>query len=119
MGWGKRRILGIAEGILNPPQRERSIIYWNARSLREGEEMIAGPQTLKMPFEGTVVFVDLSPRANWAHPCLFLFISRGTLQTRVVESSFPPLMDRLGDRWIVLLRFGENPTDEHDFNAFG
>jgi hypothetical protein len=118
MGWEKRRILGIAEGILNPLQRERSLIFWNARTLKEGEEIMAGPQTLKMPFGGTVVFVDLSPRTNWAHPCLYILISYGSPQTKVVESSFPPLMDKPGDKWILMLRFGKNPTDEHDFNPF-
>lgn len=118
MRWEKRRILGIAEGVLDSSQIKRSFVYWNARTLKEGEEITAGPQTLKMPFEGTVVFVDLSPRANWAHPCLYLFIGYGTPQTRVVKSSFPPPMDRPGDKWIVILRFGKNPVDEHDFDAF-
>jgi hypothetical protein len=117
MSYEKRRILDVAKGALSPQRLEGSLIYWNARTLKAGEVVISSPRALTMPFEGTVVFVDLAPRFNWAHPCLYVFISE-TLQTRVVDSSFPPAMDRPGDKWIVLLRFGKKPTDEHDFDAF-
>jgi hypothetical protein len=113
----KEEILGIARSALSPQEVERSLIYWNARKLRKGEEVLSGPSALTMPFEGTVVFVDLAPRFNWAHPCLYLFINEGAHQARVVRSSFPPSMDRDGDRWVVLLQFGNNPEDEHDSNV--
>jgi hypothetical protein len=114
----KERILGITKGALGPQEIERSLIYWNARTLKKGEEVVPGSGALAMPFEGIVVFADLAPRFNWTHPCLYVFIGKEPLQTKVVHSSFPPAMDRPGDRWTVLLRFGKNPEDEHDFDVF-
>jgi hypothetical protein len=117
MSYEKRKILDIVKGVLTPKQLKGSLIYWNARALKAGETVISSPLPLTMPFGGAVAFVDLAPRFNWAHPCLYVFISE-SLQTRVVDSSFPPAMDRPGDRWIVLLRFGKNPKDEHNLDAF-
>jgi hypothetical protein len=118
-GISKGQILEIVEGTLTPEQIERSFIYWNSRISKKREEIRAGPQIITMPFEGTIVFVDLAPRANWAHPCLYILVDNKTLKTKVIESSFPPIMDRPSENYIVLLRFGNMPSDEHDFKIFG
>jgi hypothetical protein len=111
-------LVSVVGGVLSRQQIERSLVFWNKRIVREGEEIRAGLQVFSMPFDGAVVFVDLAPQANWAHPCVFILVSCKTLEAKTVESSFPPLMDKIGESWAVLLRFGKKPADENDFSAF-
>jgi hypothetical protein len=59
-----------------------------------------------MPFDGTAVFVDLAPGANWAHPCLFVLVDAATLAASVVEASLPPRGYELPGT-SVLLRYGK------------
>ena len=109
----KTDILEIVRTHLTQQQIKESFIFWNKRTLNQGEKLKIGPQEFVVPFKGTMVFVDLAPRANWAHPSKFLLIAED-LQTTFIDSSFPPLMDKAGDEWVVILRFGEPPIDEYD-----
>lgn len=113
LGWEKRSIVETARAALGAGRVAHSVVYWNAQTLKEGEEVLSGLQTLRMPFEGTVVFVDLAPTANWAHPCLYLFIHSGAQEVSAVESSFPPAMDRPGGKWTVILRDGKPPDEDN------
>jgi hypothetical protein len=106
------KVLEVINKNLSPQQIERSLIYWNARVLEEGEQVKAGPQTFPMPFEGIIVFVDLAPRANWAHPCLYILVDSKTLKTEIVESSFPPIMDKPKEEYHLILQYGKKQTTE-------
>jgi hypothetical protein len=112
------KIMELIHKTLTPEQVERSFIYWDKRILPKGNPIKAGLQTLSMPFEGTMVFVDLAPRANWAHPCLYVFIQNDTFSTKVDKASFPPNIDEKSETFIILLRYGKKPAHERDFNAF-
>jgi hypothetical protein len=114
----RSNLVSVVDSVLSRQQIDDSLIFWNKRIVLEGEEIRAGLQVFQMPFDGFVVFVDLAPHANWAHPTVFILVSSKTLEAKTVESSFPPLMDKKGESWAVLLRFGKKPADEYDFSAF-
>lgn len=114
-----REILELVRRTLTPEQTERSLVYWDKRVRPAGARIQLGPETFPMPFEGTIVFVDLAPRANWAHPCLYILVETRTLATKVLEASLPPNMDESPETLIILLRYGQKPPHDRCFNAFG
>lgn len=104
---GKEKVRDIVRNVLGPDQIRKSIVYWESLPLGEGREVNMGLQKFAMPFRGTVAFVDLAPMFNWAHPCLYILVNEDTLNTKVIEGSFPPITDETGERYEVILRFGE------------
>jgi len=112
------QILEIISNCIRPEDIKRSFIYWYKKILRQGEDVRIGPQTIAMPFEGTIVFVDVAPRANWAHPCFYVLVDTKTLDTKVIEASFPPNIDQSNESYIIILRFGQKPPHEHYFSVF-
>jgi hypothetical protein len=118
MGQEREKVLEVVRGALDPNRLQDCVIYWNSRTLKAGDAVVSSPLTVTMPFEGTVAFVDLAPGFNWAHPCLYVFIGGEPLQTKLIKSSLPPAMDRPGDDWRVLLRFGNKPRNDRDFDVF-
>lgn len=91
-----------------------SAIYWYKRLIPQGAPVRAGRETYTMPFDGTLVFIDLAPNANWAHPCVYILVNVATLATQVIDSSFPPDFGPTGDDQGVVLQAGpEPPHDRH------
>lgn len=114
----KNTILKIVRDVLTPAQLKGSLIFWEKRVHEEGEGVRTGIETIPMPFTGTMVFVDLAPRSNWAHPCLYIFINCVTHDTRITRASFPPVLDTADEKYIIILRYGKMPPDERYFSAF-
>ena len=105
----KTAILKIVRGTLTPVQIDRSCIYWYRKTLFAGDKTVAAPGLGGMPFDGMVVFVDLAPLANWAHPCLYLLVESKTFDVKVVEASLPPGIDQADENFVALLQFGKSP----------
>jgi hypothetical protein len=95
--------------VLSAEQLERSAIYWHKRVIPKDAPVRAGPQTFMMPFDGTLVFIDLAPGANWAHPCVYILVNINTLATQVIDSSFPPAFGPSDDDPVVVLQTGPEP----------
>jgi hypothetical protein len=114
----KTEILKVVRRALNPEKVEQSLIYWYKTVIQKDQPIKVGTLSIAMPFDGTIVFVDLAPRANWAHPCLYLLVDTKTLETKILEASLPPDIDQFDESYIILLRYGEIPPHERYFNAF-
>jgi hypothetical protein len=114
----KDTILKIVRDILTPAQLKRSFIFWDKRIHEEGEGMRIGFETISIPFRGTMVFVDLAPAYNWAHPCLYIFIDCTAEKTHMIEASFPPFLGTPDENYLILLRFGDIPPHERYFAVF-
>jgi hypothetical protein len=106
----KSEVLEAVRHILSPEQLKDSLIFWDKKIHEEGETIMAGLQTILMPFRGTMVFVDLAPKYNWAHPCLYIFIDCKVEKTHMIEASFPPTIDEADEDYEMLLRYGETPS---------
>lgn len=111
-------ILEVVHRSLSPEQIEQSLIYWDKQVFEEGESIRIGPQPYVMPFDGTLVFVDLAPRFNWGHPCLYLLINVADLSTEVIDASFPPYSGVFPEPYVSLLRYGKAPLHERDFRIY-
>jgi hypothetical protein len=118
MGLSKSQVLEIINNCICREDIERSFIYWYKRILLQGEDVRMGPLTIAMPFEGNIVFVDLAPRANWAHPCYYVLVDTRTLEAKVIDASFPPNIDQSDESYIIILRFGKKPPHERYFSIF-
>jgi hypothetical protein len=118
MDLDKNTVLNIVRGMLTPVQLKRSFIFWQKKVHEKGEDMRIGVETVPMPFTGTMVFVDLAPAYNWAHPCLYIFIDCTAKKTHMIEASFPPFNGTPDENYVILLRFGDIPPHERYFSAF-
>lgn len=114
----KNTVLRIIYKNLSPKQIEASIIYWDKKIIKKDDEIKAGPKTISMPFDGVMIFVDLAPRLNWAHPCLYLLVNIENLQTDIIEASFPFYSDEFPETVIVVLRYGKKPPNDRYFQIF-
>ena len=101
------QILEAVKRSLKPEEINSSCIYWHKKPRFHGETISNGPQTLVVPFDGTLVFVDLAPRMNWAHPCLYIFIDSTAAKTEVIEASLPPGIASSDENYIILFRYGK------------
>jgi hypothetical protein len=114
----KSTVLDIVHNSLSPEQIERSFIYWDRQVRKEGEQIKIGPQTVAMPFDGMVIFVDLAPRFNWAHPCLYLLVNGKDLSTEIVKASFPLYSGEFPEMVTIVLRYGKEPPHGRYFQIF-
>lgn len=94
-------ILEILAQNLSPAEMDSSVIVWIGAFLEKDDSFNAGLETLRMPFHGTVVFVDLHPGTNFAHPCKYFLIAASTHTTFMLEAALPPTWISTG---IVLSR---------------
>jgi hypothetical protein len=100
-------IADVARSSLTDEELQSAVVYWYSPLVREGEQPIGLP--VAMPFTGAVVFVDLFPVKNWAHPCRYLLVEPVTRRVTVVPASLPPTIDTTDERFVVVLRHGEPP----------
>lgn len=103
----------------NLPQEQtrRSLIFWDRRILKKGQP--AGPTvpSVVAPFDCTVVFADLAPDANWAHPARYLFINPDTGRCVIEAAAFPPYLDDPPQTYVLLARYGELPHDKSELQS--
>lgn len=83
------RAARIALSALTDVEKETGVVYVSAGVVGEGDALFAGRDRIDVDVPSHVVFVDLVPRANWGHPCLYLLVDREGEVTRV-EARFPP-----------------------------
>jgi len=118
MDIGKNTVLEIIYRTLSPGQIETSLVYWDKQIIEKGKKIRIGPQEISMPFDGMMIFVDLNPRFNWAHPCLYLLVNVENLHTDVIEASFPPYSGEFSETFSIVLRYGKKPPHERCFQIF-
>lgn len=118
MKLSKEQLLKLVRAEIDPVDIERSCIYWDQSILRQGQPVRMGPQKVPMPFDGTVVFIDLAPQANWAHPCCYLLVAEDGTRTELVEASFPPYSGAFPASYTIILRYGKQPPHERYFQVF-
>src|SRR5688572_8586001 len=79
----------LAVATLTENEKAAGIVYVSAGVVATGEELFAGRDQIDVHVPSYVVFVDLEPRANWGHACLFLLVGPDGDVTRV-GTRFPP-----------------------------
>jgi hypothetical protein len=102
----KSQILDIIHQNLSAEHIEGSFIYWDSKIRIREEQIQIGPQTYQFEFDSILIFVDLAPFFNWAHPCLYLFLNIDNLEVETVDASFPPYSNHIPETYSILLKYG-------------
>ena len=95
-----------------------SIIYMDTQVFEEMQVIHAGRKSLSVPFKAFMVFVDLEPKSNWGHSCLYLLIQEKGEVYEVMKEMFPPYHGEYQETWIVLLWYGEQPPHNRYFQIY-
>ncbi|HVL06407.1 MAG TPA: hypothetical protein VM388_10480 [Acidimicrobiales bacterium] len=83
------RAAEVAVAGLTDEESASSAVYVTAGVVGDGEDLFAGRERIAVDVPSHLVFVDLEPRANWGHPCLYLLVDPDDNVTRI-EARFPP-----------------------------
>ena len=91
--------LRIALDTLSEEEKKKAVIYWDRRSFNKDTPYFIGFEPVHMPFDYRVVFIDLAPRANWGHPCQYVFIDMNTGNSDLYKKRSPPMGGDLELLW--------------------
>ena len=86
----KSQILDVIHQNLSAEHIEGSFIYWDSKIRIREEQVQIGPQTYQFKYDSILIFADLAPFFNWAHPCLYLFLDINNLAVEIINASYPP-----------------------------
>lgn len=111
-------MLGTILKNLSNNEKEESIIYWDKKLLEKGDQVKIGKTTIKMPFTGYLVFVDLEPKANWGHSCRYFLVDTEIGETRVIKEELPPYFGDYPKSFKVIQRYGKKPPHDRYFDIF-
>lgn len=112
------QVLEIVLGNLAPEERDQSIVFWDEKPVESGAPIKIGRESLEMPFKGYMAFVDLMPKANWGHPCLYFLIDAKTHDIQIRKEAFPPYYGEYPQSYRVILRYGKSPPHARYFQVF-
>jgi hypothetical protein len=118
MGLDTKEVLDVILEHLSEEEIEDSIISWDRKLLEQGDSVKVGRESIEMPFDGYMAFVDLVPKANWGHPCLYFLIDAEADRVQVRKEVFPPYYGKYPESYIVIQRYGEEPPHDRYFQAF-
>ena len=102
----KSQILDVIHQSLSTEQIETSFIFWDCEVRNKGEQIQIGPQTYQFDYDSILIFVDLAPFFNWAHPCLYLFFDIDTQCVEKIDASFPPYSRHFPETYSIVLKYG-------------
>ena len=103
---------------LSNMEEENSIVYWDKNLLQKGDTVNIGKKIINMPFKGYMVFVDLEPKVNWGHPCLYFLMNSRTKELKVIKEEFPPYFGEYPESFKVIQRYGKKPPHDRYFKIF-
>ena len=105
----KLALIELLQNVLSKDAIKQSMIFIDTKIHSKGTEVTYPKTNFTYPYDGFMVFVDLKPKLNWGHDCLYLF---------KVKSTLPPYQGDYPETYSLILRYGSKPNDEHDFNPF-
>jgi hypothetical protein len=114
----KEKILNIVLNTLTREKVEQSIIYLDCEPFKAGDTINSGRMNIDVKKPSYMAFVDLQPRLNWGHPCMYVLIDSETFEAEIFDAQFPPYQEDYPQSYIVLLRYGVEPPDERYFNVY-
>ncbi len=111
-------ILAFLKDQLEEVQLNKAIIYRESETFRKGIKIPIGREMHTIPFDSYMVFVDLEPKANWGHQCIYFFVDTEGKNFKKSFEMFPPYFGEYPETWIVLQRYGEKPPHDRYFQAY-
>ncbi len=100
-------LINLIRSHMTTAQLKEAVIYRDLHPIKAGERLNVGCETPVVPFDGFLVFVDLAPRFNWAHPCILILVSNEGLKAELIHASFPPRGRGFPQQFQMIMRFGQ------------
>lgn len=88
----EQRLLEIVRNSIGADQLASSIVYLDRNFWRAGESRQLGGARIEVPWDASMLFVDLEPRANWGHKCCYLALRRDSDEVIRVDAQMPPFL---------------------------
>ena len=95
MKYSWKQITEMALSTLSQKELQQSAVYIKPALLQSGTTIPMNRQSLHLTVPSVMVFVDLSPGANWGHSSRYLLIAPETGEIQTIESQFPPSREEL------------------------
>jgi hypothetical protein len=89
---------------LTNAERQGAVVYRRAELARGGTTLSYPQQTLNVPSDALVAFIDQQPTANWGHVCRYVLVELSTGRTSSWEARFPPFDRKSFSEWQVAYR---------------
>ena len=86
----ERRVMDKVHGRLGAERLQEVIVYLDPDMKRAAERLSIGDVISDLPWDGYVAFIDLEPRTNWGHACMYLAISRDDDESVEFAAQMPP-----------------------------
>ena len=94
---------------LTQAERQRAIVYELSDTVLKGTVLPLPHQTINVPADALVAFIDQEPTANWGHACRYVLVELNTGRISSWEARFPPFGIQLGFEWQVAYRADSVP----------
>ena len=85
----------MALATLSQKELQQSAVYIKPALLESGTSIPINRQSIPITVPSVMVFVDLTPGANWGHSSRYLLIASETGEIQTIESQFPPNREEL------------------------
>lgn len=95
---------------LSTREQDKSVIYLDTKELPAGSIIDIDGSEVRLPWKGTLVFIDMEPQANWGHSCRYLLFDRTSGEMLSFEAQFPPYL-RGPSETLTLLWRGPSAPD--------
>jgi hypothetical protein len=86
---------------LTETERQGAVVYELAQTATQGTVLSFPHQTITVPSDALVAFIDRDPTANWGHFCRYALVELSTGRISSWEARFPPFGIPIGSEWRV------------------
>jgi len=94
---------------LTETERQKSVVYVLANISAQGTVLSFPQQTINVPSDALVAYIDRDPTANWGHACRYVLVELNTGRTSSWEARYPPFGNAVGSEWRVAYRAAAVP----------
>jgi hypothetical protein len=94
---------------LTEAERQGAVVYELAETATEGAVLSFPHQTISVPSDALVAFIDRDPTANWGHSCRYVLVELSTGRISSWEARFPPFGIPPGSVWRVAYQAASVP----------
>jgi hypothetical protein len=93
---------------LTVAERHGAVVYELEKTATQGTVLSFPHQTITVPSDSLVAFIDRDPTANWGHSCRYVLVEFSTGRISSWEARFPPFEIAIGE-WRVAYRAASVP----------
>lgn len=94
---------------LTDSERQQAVVYVLADTAQQGTVLSFPQQSISVPSDALVAFIDRQPTANWGHACRYVLVELNTGRISSWEARFPPFGIQPEAEWRVAYQAASVP----------